>query len=263
MTYNKTNWVSGETLLSAENFNKIEKGIEDAHIAASNIQNTLNNVNNDAASIKASIATLSSDIATLKQTVNNLTEIVEELLNNTEPPLGDDVPDTLPKLTTPVIFLEEESLPEAPESTSTTSILGEAVLGQMILGSGISEQLPKLSTPTIYLEITETPETPQEPETIKSYIFSISPTPSNAVVTLTSEGAVQQGNSIEVKEGSTVQWKVELSGYETQEGLETINSSTTKEISLVYIKPKLNTPEIYLETIKEILETPIIYLENI
>ena len=314
MAYNKTTWVSGETLLSAENFNKMEQGIEDAHIAVSNIQNTLSNVNDDVTSIKTAILTLTTDINTLKQTVNTLDEIVEGLLIGTEPPLGDNIPDSLPKLATPVIYLEEESLPEAPESSNTTAILGKAILGKMVLGNtgiilpklntpiirliddemvlerlstpriyletiGDDSEEPKLklNTPNIYLENIEQ-ENPEEPriklttpsiflhediEPIKTFTFLIEPTPYNAIVTLTSEDAVQQGNSIEVKEGSIVQWKVELSGYETQEGSEVITSSITKEISLVYIKPKLNTPEIYLETINNILDTPIIYLENI
>lgn len=31
MAYNKTTWVNGETALSANNLNKMEQGIEDAH----------------------------------------------------------------------------------------------------------------------------------------------------------------------------------------------------------------------------------------
>ena len=140
MAYNKTNWVSGVTLLSAENFNKIEKGIEDAHTTASNIQNTLNNVTDDVTNIKTSISTLASNIENLKQSVNTLADKVEELLNQPEPPLEDDLPDVLPKLNTPIISLEEVS--------NTSSILGEAMLGYAVLGT-TGGLINKLDTPAI------------------------------------------------------------------------------------------------------------------
>jgi len=43
MAYTKTNWQDNVTPLSAQNMNKIEQGIADAHTAANTVQNNLNN----------------------------------------------------------------------------------------------------------------------------------------------------------------------------------------------------------------------------
>lgn len=49
-------------------------------------------------------------------------------------------------------------------------------------------------------------------------VLRVIPTPSEATVVLTSTGAIQSGNMIEVDPGSDVSWSVSLSGYETKSG---------------------------------------------
>lgn len=69
------------------------------------------------------------------------------------------------QLTSDVILISEEEQLDTPtiylseENGSTSAVLGEAVLGQMILGTGSSGLLEQLDTPTIYLhEVVEAEE---------------------------------------------------------------------------------------------------------
>ena len=197
MTYNKTNWVSGETLLSAENFNKMEKGIEDAHIAAANIQNLLIVLSNGIILSKEEVIQIASNLNVMRQTAANLIEIAEQLKNTTtpEPPLGDSIPiyntsailgklvlgaavlgkkQTLPKLITPVIYFLDESLGKLSTPTirledssevqkPSDSIISNSssILGEAVLGKTIlncTTSLPKLHTPIVYLVDDSTPK---------------------------------------------------------------------------------------------------------
>ena len=74
-----------------------------------------------------------------------------------------------------------------------------------------------------------------EPETPTMYTFTINPTPSNATVTLTASGYAQSGNSITVPSGTSVAWKVEASGYVTQNGTHTVNKTETKNVTLTEV----------------------------
>lgn len=66
-----------------------------------------------------------------------------------------------------------------------------------------------------------------------SYTLTINPTPSDATVTLTADGYEQSGNTITVKQGIEVSWKVEKDGYQTQQGTWTATQDETLSISLV------------------------------
>lgn len=64
-------------------------------------------------------------------------------------------------------------------------------------------------------------------------IFTINPTPSTAEVILTSEGYTQEGNSIAVKQGDTVEYTVRARGYIIQSGSAVASaSSPTLDITL-------------------------------
>ena len=72
-----------------------------------------------------------------------------------------------------------------------------------------------------------------QPDTPTMYTFTINPTPSTATVTLTASGYAQSGNSITVPSGTSVAWKVEASGYVTQNGTHTVTKTETKNVTLV------------------------------
>lgn len=61
-----------------------------------------------------------------------------------------------------------------------------------------------------------------------NYTFTINPTPSNATVTI--NNVVR--NSITVAYGTTVNWSVSASGYETENGSTTVSSNQTLNVSL-------------------------------
>jgi hypothetical protein len=76
--------------------------------------------------------------------------------------------------------------------------------------------------------------TSEEPETPTNYTFTINPTPADAVVTLTALGYTQNGNSITVANGTTVNWSVSADGYTTRTGTWTANGENkTESIVLV------------------------------
>lgn len=66
-------------------------------------------------------------------------------------------------------------------------------------------------------------------EEIPNYAFTINPTPSNAIVTLTASGYTQNGNSITVPNGTTVSWSVSADGYTEQTGSWTANGENKTE----------------------------------
>lgn len=64
-------------------------------------------------------------------------------------------------------------------------------------------------------------------------VLRVNPTPSEATVVLTSIGAIQSGNMIEVDPGSDVSWSVSLSGYETKSGTVTnIQANQNVDVTL-------------------------------
>lgn len=204
----------------------------------------------------------------------------------------------IPQLDTPIIYLtnieiQKLNTPEihieniSNEPTEKPSILKlDTPEIYLILESTPSDEpiISKLNTPSIYLETisdpTEEPELPEVPEEpITTHTLKIIPHPSNAIVTLTTEGYIQVDNTIEVKEGNKVTWEVNLEGYTTQTGSMIMTSSITKNVYLdeIIVIPKLNTPSIYLDITQEEpevpeipeepiiikLNTPEIYLETI
>lgn len=62
--------------------------------------------------------------------------------------------------------------------------------------------------------------------------FTINPTPSYAVVSITSSGATQSGNSIEVTAGASVYWNVLGEGYTSKSGSMTVTEDTNIDVSL-------------------------------
>ena len=62
--------------------------------------------------------------------------------------------------------------------------------------------------------------------------FTITPTPSNATVTLIATGYSQVGNSIKVPYGTTVVWMVEKEGYLTKSGSKIMTEDTEAQIIL-------------------------------
>lgn len=69
---------------------------------------------------------------------------------------------------------------------------------------------------------------------IPNYIFTVNPTPADAVVTLTAPGYTQVGNSIEVAQGTTVSCTVSRAGLTTYTNTYIVNSTTTENITLTY-----------------------------
>lgn len=67
---------------------------------------------------------------------------------------------------------------------------------------------------------------------VPRYTFTISPTPSNATVSLSASGYSQSGNSITVPSGTKVSWSVSRSGYTSQSGTQTVTSNYTKYVTL-------------------------------
>ena len=65
--------------------------------------------------------------------------------------------------------------------------------------------------------------------------LTINPTPSDAMVVLTSVGATQSGNSIEVAEGATVSWSVSAKGYKLKIGREVVTETKSLDITLEVI----------------------------
>ena len=72
-------------------------------------------------------------------------------------------------------------------------------------------------------------DTPTQPTT---YTFTINPTPSTAIVTLTASGYTQSGNSITVPSGTSVTWKVSATGYTEQNGTHTVTKNESKSVTL-------------------------------
>ena len=66
----------------------------------------------------------------------------------------------------------------------------------------------------------------------ENYTFTINPTPSDAIVTLTADGYTQDGNSITVANGTSVNYSVSKDGYTTQSASVIINEDTTENIVL-------------------------------
>lgn len=64
------------------------------------------------------------------------------------------------------------------------------------------------------------------------YKFTISPTPSSATVTITTNGYTQSGNSITVPSGQQVSWVVSKTGYHQQSGSHVVTSNYTKSVTL-------------------------------
>lgn len=70
---------------------------------------------------------------------------------------------------------------------------------------------------------------------IPSYIFTISPTPADATVTLTASNYTQTGNSITVLKGTTVSWSVSADGYIEKSGTYIVTSNYTMDVALISI----------------------------
>lgn len=75
-----------------------------------------------------------------------------------------------------------------------------------------------------------------------SYTLTINPTPSDATVTLTADGYEQSGNTITVKQGVEVSWKVEKNGYQTKQGTWMATQNETMTVTLI----ELSEPDLYV-----------------
>lgn len=67
---------------------------------------------------------------------------------------------------------------------------------------------------------------------IPNYIFTVNPTPADAIVTLTAPGYTQAGNSITVPAGTNVSYSVAKSNCITTTGSETVTSTHTTNVSV-------------------------------
>lgn len=67
---------------------------------------------------------------------------------------------------------------------------------------------------------------------VVNYTFTINPTPSTAVVTLTADGYTQDGNSITVASGTDVSYSVSATGYTAQSDTVTVLADTSLDITL-------------------------------
>lgn len=121
MAYEKTKWVSGVTLLSAENFNKMEDGIEGAHTAAKS-------ADNNAKSALDGVKTNATNISNLKEAFNNF---IITFVGTREEYETANSAGQIPSGILVIITDEEE---EIQNSSVTTAVLGTATLGSMILG---------------------------------------------------------------------------------------------------------------------------------
>ena len=68
---------------------------------------------------------------------------------------------------------------------------------------------------------------------VEKHLFILSPTPSDATVTLTASGYTQIGNTITVPGGTSVAWTVSATGYVTQSGTHIVTQQETKYVTLV------------------------------
>jgi hypothetical protein len=73
--------------------------------------------------------------------------------------------------------------------------------------------------------------------TPNNYTFTISPTPSTAIVTLTADGYEQSGNAIIVPNNTEVSYTVSATGYTTQTGTYTVTADYTMSITLTATVP--------------------------
>ena len=80
MSYEKTTWVSGETLLSAENFNKMEQGIENADKVLSTTKENADASKEEIRILKEQLQSLILEATTLITRVNTLSETIQTLL---------------------------------------------------------------------------------------------------------------------------------------------------------------------------------------
>lgn len=69
--------------------------------------------------------------------------------------------------------------------------------------------------------------------------YTITPTPSDATVTLTASGYTQQGNSITVLSGTTITWSVSKAGYVGAAGTATISADKNQSVVLSQADPDL------------------------
>lgn len=87
---------------------------------------------------------------------------------------------------------------------------------------------------------------------VQQYTFTVTPTPSDAVVALSASGYSQSGNSITVDDGVTVNWSVTKIGYETKSGQYTVNGSdynmpvTILQTAMLAINPAPNDATVVL-----------------
>lgn len=80
--------------------------------------------------------------------------------------------------------------------------------------------------------------------------FSISPTPQDATVLMSSAGATQVGNTISVDEGSVVTWTVLANGYIEKSGSQNVTEDTSLDVVLDVV-PSYN--EEYLNYLANLL----------
>lgn len=71
----------------------------------------------------------------------------------------------------------------------------------------------------------------------EEFTLTISPTPSDATVTLTAAGYTQSGNSITVIDGTTVSYSVAKTGYTTAYGAATVTATNTIPVTLTIPRP--------------------------
>lgn len=99
--YTKNQWVSGETLLSAENFNRMEEGIDNAHKKSDLLNEELTNIKNNNTNIEDEITSIKESINETKESVNKVdTKInsTSNALTNLITTLGNDLENTKTKV---------------------------------------------------------------------------------------------------------------------------------------------------------------------
>ncbi len=75
------------------------------------------------------------------------------------------------------------------------------------------------------------------PAASEGFTLTISPTPADAIVTLTATGYTQTDNSITVADSTTVSYSVAKSGYTTQYGAVIVTETSTIPITLTIARP--------------------------
>lgn len=70
--YNKTQWIKNETLVSADNLNKIENQLDEHLTNINNLQSDIDSLSNDIIDVNNNIASINNNINTINEDIINL-----------------------------------------------------------------------------------------------------------------------------------------------------------------------------------------------